>query len=200
MSKFFLLILLILSASSVTAQECKVTVKFQNQAITALFKQIEAQCGYTFIYSDEVIADTMLVTVDVERVPVSTVLKNILPAKQLFYQMQSENMIVVGSESLKKQEIGMVKALLTGEIITTEGNAVPFATITLLEETMQVGGAIANEKGEFQLSYPLKVGRTYLLKASSMGFETTEISFLASESHRSAKAFGKIKQKMICKN
>lgn len=195
MSRFFLIILLILSASYVKAQECKVTVKFQNQAITALFKQIEAQCGYTFIYSDEVIADTMLVTVDVERVPVSNVLKKILPTKQLFYQMQSENMIVVGSESLKKQEIGMVKALLTGEIITTEGNAVPFATITFLEETMQVGGTIANAKGEFQLSYPLKAGRTYLLKASSMGFETTEISFSASESHRSAKAFGKIKLK-----
>lgn len=180
---------------SLFAQDRKFSSRKEIISLQSLFKEIQKQCGYTFVYSDEVVSDTMLVTINVERVPVSTVLKNVLATKQLFYQMVSENMIVIGSENLLKKEDGVTKSLLTGEVISAEGEPMPFATVTLLEETTQVNGAIANEKGEFQFHHPLKVGSTYMLKASSMGYETAQISFSALTNHRSAKAFGKIKLK-----
>lgn len=180
---------------SLFAQDRKFSLRQESISLQSLFEDIQKQCGYTFVYSDEVVSDTMLVAINVERVPISTVLKNILPTKQLFYQMLSENMIVIGSENLLKKEDGAMKSLLTGEVISAEGEPMPFVTVTLLEETTQVNGAIANEKGEFQFHHPLKVGATYMLKASSMGYETAQISFSALANHRSAKAFGKIKLK-----
>ena len=177
------------------AQDRKFSLRQENISLQSLFKDIQKQCGYTFVYSDEVVSDTMLVAINVERVPISTVLKNVLATKQLFYQMLSENMIVIGSENLLKKEDGVMKSLLTGEVISAEGEPMPFATVTLLEETTQVNGAIANENGEFQFHHLLKVGATYMLKASSMGYETAQISFSALANHRSAKAFGKIKLK-----
>jgi len=180
---------------SLFAQDRKFSSRQESILLQSLFKDIQRQCGYTFVYSDEVVSDTMMVTINVERVPVSTVLKNVLATKQLFYQMLSENMIVIGSENLLNKEDRIAKSVLTGEVISTDGDVVPFATVTLLENAAQVGGAIANEKGEFQFYHPLKIGGSYVLKASSMGYETVQISFSALANHRSAKAFGKIKLK-----
>lgn len=188
-----------LASIVVLGQNRNLSLRKESISLQSLFKEIQKQCGYTFVYSDDVISDTMLVTIDVADVPVSTVLKNILPAKQLFYQMLSENMIVIGSENLLKKEVGVIKAVLKGGVISVDGEIVPFATATLIYDATQVGGAIANEKGEFQLHHPLKVGGNYILKVSSMGYEAALINFIPLESNRSAKDFGKIKLKQTSK-
>lgn len=164
-----------------------------------LFKKIQEQCGYTFVYSDEVVSDTMMVAVNAERTPVAKVLENILPAKKLFYQLLSENMIVIGSENLLKKQEDLNKTLaITGEVVDMEGHVMPFATIMLFEGTKQVNGVIANEHGAYQFHHLFKVGNSYVLKVSSMGYETSQLSFSVVESQLS-KAFGKIKLKQSAK-
>jgi hypothetical protein len=195
MKRLVLITLICCFYHSVFAQEKKFSSLRETLSLPALFKRIQTQCGYTFVYSDEIVSDTMMVTVSAQRLPVSDVLAKILPDKKLFYQMLSENMIVIGSESLLQQEEATTKTLLIGEALGNDGSIVPFATVTLLQDTVQINGAIANEKGEFQFYQPLKIGASYLLKVSSMGFETAQISFHITESNRSAKAFGKIKLK-----
>lgn len=195
MKRFILITLICCFCHSVFAQEKKFSLSQENLSLPALFKKIQTQCGYTFVYSDEIVSDTMMVTVIAHRLPVSDVLAKALLGKKLFYQMLSENMVVIGSENLLQQQEATAKALLIGEVLGNDGAIVPFATVTLLQDTVQINGAIANEKGEFQFYQSLKVGTSYLLKVSSMGFETAQISFNAAESNRSAKTFGKIKLK-----
>ncbi len=183
---------------SVFAQDRKLTLRHENIPLPLLFKKIQEQCGYTFVYSDEVVSDTIMVAVNVDRMPVAKVLENILPAKKLFYQLLSENMMVIGSEKLlKKQEDG-IKTTLIGEVIDAEGHQMPFATIVLFEGAKQVNGVIANEHGTFQFHHPLKVGNPYVLKVSSMGHETSQLSFSMSTTLLS-KDFGKIKLKQSAK-
>jgi len=177
---------------TVAAQDRKFSLRKENISLQSLFRDIQKQCGYTFVYSDEVVSDTMLVRVDAVHVPVSTVLREVLASKQLFHRMLSENMIVIGSESLLNKEDSLIKALLTGELISPDGDQVPFATITLLEGSNQVNGAIADEMGKFQFYHPLKIGSGYSLAVSSMGYETVQFSFTALGVNRSAKAFGKL--------
>ncbi|SOD15385.1 outer membrane beta-barrel protein [Pedobacter xixiisoli] len=177
------------------AQDKKFSLSQETLSLPSLFKKIQAQCGYTFVYSDEIVSDTMMVTVNANRLPVSEVLANVLPHRKLFYQMLSESMIVIGSENLLKQQDATAKSLLTGEVLENDGAVVPFATVTLFQDTTQINGAIANEKGEFQFYQSLRVGAAYLLKVSSMGFETAQVSFFPTEQNRSSKAFGKIKLK-----
>lgn len=195
MKRLVLITLICCFYHPVFAQEKKFSLSQETLSLPALFKKIQTQCGYTFVYSDEIVSDTMMVNLTAHRLPVSDVLAKALPGKKLFYQMLSENMIVIGSERLLQQQKATAKALLTGEVMGNDGTVVPFATITLLQDTLQINGAIAKEKGEFQIYQQLKVGASYLLKVSSMGFETAQISFIATESNRSAKAFGKIKLK-----
>lgn len=164
-----------------------------------LFKKIQEQCGYAFVYSDEVVSDTMMVAVNAERMSVAKVLESILSTKKLFYQLLSENMIVIGSENLlKKQEDISQTLAIMGEVVDLEGHVMPFATIMLFEGTKQVNGVIANEHGAFQFHHLLKAGNSYVLKVSSMGYETAQLSFSVAENQLS-KAFGKIKLKQSAK-
>lgn len=183
---------------SVFGQDRKLNLRQQNIPLPLLFKKIQEQCAYTFVYSDEVVSDTITVSVNAERTPVSKVLENILPAKKLFYQMLSENMIVIGSENLLNKQGNASKAsMLTGEVIDPEGQVMPFATVMLFEGAKQVNGVIANDHGAFQFHHLLKTGNLYVLKVSSMGYETTQLSFSVAENL--PKAFGKIKLKQSAK-
>lgn len=192
MKKILIFTFVFLAYSSISAQDRKFTLQKENIPLQSLFKEIQSQCGYTFVYSDEIVSDTMKVTVNVNRLPVSDVLKTILPSKKLFYQLLSERMIVIGSEPTK--EDGVSKSHLTGEIIGFDGEIVSFATITLLENDTQVNGAIANEKGVFQFYHPLKPNTAYTLKVSSMGYETAQTKF-EQPLGQSQKAFGKLQLK-----
>jgi len=199
MKKIILFVITCFITFSVFAQDRKLNLRQENIPLPLLFKKIQEQCGYTFVYSDEVVSDTMMVTVNAERMPVAKLLESILPTKKLFYQLLSENMMVIGSENLlKKQEDISKTSAITGEVVDLEGHMMPFATVMLFEGTKQVNGAIANEHGSFQFHHLLKVGNLYVLKVSSMGYETTQLSFSVTESHF-PKAFGKIKLKQSAK-
>jgi len=192
MKRIILVALICCAYHSVFAQDKKFSLHQESISLPSLFKKIQAQCGYTFVYSDEIVSDTMMITLNAHSLPVSEVLKQVLPNRRLFYQMLSEQMIVIGSENLLQQQEATAKSLLTGEVRSSDGAVVPFATVTLLQDTTQINGIIANDKGEFQFYQSLKIGTAYLLKVSSMGFETAQISFYPVENNRSSKAFGKI--------
>jgi len=174
------------------AQDRKLTVTLNNAPLSSLFKQIQKQCGYTFVYSDEVVSDTLTLTINVERMPVSQVLEKVLPAHQLFYQLLSERMIVIGSSKLIKKEGNAPRAVLAGIVLNPEGQAVPFATVKLLDGAVQVNGAIANEQGSFQFSHPLQNNTTYVMSISSLGYETLTFSFLIKEKESLSKSFGQL--------
>lgn len=200
MKRIILLMLMCLVAFLSQAQDRKFTLRQENIPLSLLFKKIQSQCGYTFVYSDEVVSDTMRVTVNAERSPVSVVLENILLKHKLFYQMLSEQMIIVGSENRLKQQETLSKTLLSGEITDHEGAVMPFATVILLEDSTQINGAIANDRGVFQFYHGLKPQTTYVLKASSLGYESSKVNFTASEQEQgTAKVFGKIRLKQQAK-
>lgn len=194
MSKFLIGMLLVLMAISAKGQQGKLTLKLDHRRIIELFKQIQLQNGYNMIYSDEVITDTMRVSLNVVQVPMAKVLDSVLASKQLFHQVVSENMIVIGSlKLLKKEESGMSKTILSGQVLNPEGLAVPFATIALLEDEVQVNGVIANEQGNFQLLHQLKANKKYELKISSIGYEVLNYKFTPASVTAPAHAFGKLR-------
>jgi hypothetical protein len=194
MVRLFILIALVASAISTHAQHRKVTVELDKQPIAQLFKQIQLQSGYNIIYSDEVVSDTMLVSVMVSHMPISSLLDSILPLKQLFHQVLSDKMIVIGSNNLvQKNQSTAMGTSISGTIIDPEGHIVPFATVTLLESTVQVNGAIGNELGEFSIFHALERNKSYAIKVSSLGYESLTVSFFIGANEVQAKAFGKIK-------
>lgn len=191
MRKFVLLILMS-SPLVLFAQERKLTLDLNEQPIHSLFKQIQLQSGYNIVYSDEVISDTMLVSLRVNRLSVSKVLDSVLSSRQLFYQVLSENMIVIRSRLLKEQESRTAKTVVSGTAINAEGISVPFATISLLEDEVLVSGAIASEQGYFQFSHTFRGNKNYTLKISSIGYEILTVKFPVAEQDRQHTSLGKL--------
>ncbi len=170
----FLLFISSLLRVPIWAQDRKVTLTETSIPLISLLKKIQEQSGYTFVYSDELVSDTMMLQVSADRSPVSQVLHRILPSKGLFYQLLSRNMIIIGREDrFKNNTHSLTNVPLKGEVKDKEGAPIPFATVLLLEDTLQVNGTIANEKGEFQLTHFFRKKLNFRLKISSMGYESS---------------------------
>ncbi|AOM77097.1 outer membrane beta-barrel family protein [Pedobacter steynii] len=189
----FSLALLFLVVLSAKAQQREITLKLNRKPIVELFRQIQLQSGYNIVYSDEMISDTMLVSVSFNRLPVSKVLDSVLPDKQLFYQVLSETMIVIGSRLIKEQESGTAKTTVSGTTVNLEGTPIPFATVSLLENELQVSGAIASDQGHFQFSHTFRSNKDYTLKISSIGYEVLIFKFAIPKQGSQQKIFGKLK-------
>lgn len=199
--KRLFIFLFLLGSLTGYGQERKVTLSLQKSSIHTLFKQIQAQSGYTFIYSDDVVSDTILISAMFTRTPVSRILEKVLPEKQLFHQLLSEKMIVVGSvKRLKKAEESGFRTMLSGYIVNADGQAIPFATLALLENTVQVNGAVATDRGEFQFPHALKPDKTYQLSISSLSYEPLKVRFAVGENRPAIQEFGKLQLKAMAKN
>ncbi|WP_199118217.1 TonB-dependent receptor [Pedobacter sp. ASV28] len=192
MRKIILLAILAFNCLAIYGQDRKLTVNLYQQPIGLLFDQIKKQCGYNIIYSDEVVADTILVSIHTSRLPVSKVLDSLLLSKRLSYQLLAENLIVIG-RILQKEEMGIPRAVLSGRVVNPEGLAVPFVTISLLEDGSQVNGAIGSEHGEFRFFHTLRDKKAYVLKISSLGYEGLTVNFFYGENELRLKEFGKLK-------
>ena len=192
MKKLILCFGLLICSQLLVAQERKLTLKLDKKPVGVLFQQIQGQCKYNLVYSNEVISDTILVSVDFVKVPVSKVLDSILPDKQLFYRLLSENMIVIGSLKLKRNEEAAARTMLSGEVTGKDGYPVPFATVSLFENGNQVNGTIAGEQGDFHFSHSFAGNQKHLLKVSSIGYEALLVDFSLAVNTIQNRFFGKL--------
>ena len=113
-------------------QDRKLTLNLNEQPISSLFKQIEDQCKYAFVYSDEVVSDTMKISINVVNVPVRQVLEKVLPENGLTYQMVSDKLIAIGRRRQMEGEQAL-KVTINGTIMDQKGNGIPFASIGFFE-------------------------------------------------------------------
>jgi hypothetical protein len=189
--KYCILLILVILSFQASAQQGLINLKMDKRPLSQFFQEIQSQCKYNIIYSDEVVSDTMLVSAHFDKRPLIKALDSVLSSKQLFYQLVSDNMIVIGSLKLLKIDNESPKTLLSGEVVSSTNQPVPFATISLLEDGIQKSGAVSNETGYFEFSYEFKVGKTYALKISSLAYKTLTLKFLAPKTEH-FKSFGKL--------
>jgi outer membrane receptor protein involved in Fe transport len=179
MRKILILTLFCVIPGILFAQEKKVTVNFVKQPLHMLFKEIESQCKYTFVYSDDVVSDSLKVSVNINDTPVSDILGKILSGQQLYYQMITSRLIAIGSRKQLEKDNGVLnKLIFNGAITDSKGKGVPFASIGLFDANVLLGGTISNESGSFQLPFNFLQNYKYRLKISSVGFQSLEIDFV----------------------
>jgi outer membrane receptor protein involved in Fe transport len=179
MRKILLLMVIVFVHLNVIGQDRKVSVNLNSSPVNLLFKHIQEKCGYTFVYSDEVVSDAMLVSINVTSTPVSQVLDQILPPHQLFYQLLSDKMIVIGNKKqLELEHIPALKPLLNGIVVDVKGNGIPFASIGLFESNIFLGANVSMRDGNFQLSHHFVPNHHYVLKTSSVGYQSLEKEFI----------------------
>lgn len=176
MRKLILTLLFCSLLTTLFGQDKKLTVNLNKQAITSLFKEIEEQCRYNFVYSDDVVSDSLKISLTANNMTVADVLAKVLPEHQLFYQMVTSRLIAIGSlkQSGKENKV-LAKTIFNGTIVNSKGNGIPFASISLYDANVLLSGDISTETGHYQLAFSFLPQYKYRLKVSSVGYQSLEV-------------------------
>jgi len=196
----YIIITLALSIVFSLANAQQVTLKLDKKPIIELFKQIQIQTGYSIIYSNEIVSDSMLISIDANKLSVNKLLDTVLASKNLFSQMLSESLIVIRSREMEQQKIKANQVIISGQVINSDDQGVPFVTVSLLETGVLVGGTIADENGIFKFSYPLRKHNGFTLKLTSLGYDNLILKFPVDKYPIGIQDFGKIRLEIQSKN
>lgn len=174
---FFLLISSLFN--TVVAQNRRISISVKNESLKMVLDEIQKKSAYNIIYSDEVVADSMKVSVQANQMPVSDILNAILTDKKLFYIPRSEDLIVIGSVQLRDRTLAVlaISKKEAGVVIDQNDHAVPYASVALLQADRFLTGTTSDGLGQFQFSYPFKNGALYQLKISSVGYKQAIVGF-----------------------
>ncbi|RZJ90759.1 MAG: TonB-dependent receptor, partial [Chryseobacterium sp.] len=192
------LVLFIIYSLSVNAQQ--VTVNLEKKPISELFKQIQVQTGLSIVYSNEIVPDSMLISIHVNKLNVNKLLDTVLAFKNLFSQTFSGSLIVIRSREMEQQKFKANLVLISGRVMSTVDQGIPFVTVSLLENGMLVSGAIADKNGNFKFAYPLKKYEGFNLKLTSLGYENLILKFPEGKYLTGIHDFGKIRLEPETKN
>lgn len=174
-----LTIFFILVGAALNAQGRKIALDVNRQPLPLVLEQIQKRSRYNIIYSDEVVSDTMLVTLQTGKRPVSEILQTVLGPKDLFYLLRNNDMIVIGSNVLRKQGFSMAfaQSRISGRVVDETGLPIPFATVALSDGKRLLTNMAGSENGQFEFTFPLIVDSSYRISVSSVGFSPQEIRF-----------------------
>ncbi|MHA4812052.1 SusC/RagA family TonB-linked outer membrane protein [Flavitalea flava] len=148
------------------SQDAKVTLNLKDVSIPHLFKVIEKKTAYRFAYSNDILPQTLLVTVAVKEASVSSVLRSALENTGLKFDLIDDEVIVVSKLVPAKQAI-----VITGKV--TDESGYPLTGVSVYVKGASSIGTVTNDKGFYRLETPQDAT---ILIFSSVGMETIEIS------------------------
>ncbi|MES1249335.1 MAG: carboxypeptidase-like regulatory domain-containing protein, partial [Chitinophaga rupis] len=154
------------TAATGLSQESKVTLDLRDVSIPRLFKAIEKKTAYRFVYSNDILPPTFLVSVTVNETPVTSVLRTALVNTGLIFNMVDDEVIVVS----KALPPGKASITVTGTVTDESGN--PLSGVSVYLKGAQSVGTVTNDKGLFKLEI---TESTATLVFSSVGMETKEV-------------------------
>ena len=147
--RFGLLALLFMCSFSLLQAQTpqRVSLDLKKASLIEVFSAIEKQTTYRFSYRNVVIDKIKNVTVLKKNSHVTSVLKEILPAKHLQFSIISEKSIVISEYRTKSQEVKGVKKNVTGKVLDEIGDPVIGATI--VEKGNKLNGTVTDIDGNF---------------------------------------------------
>ena len=134
-------ILLLVSAMSVYAggfsQNVKVNLSLNGVKITKLFKAIEKETDYRFAFSNDIIPEGWLVTINVKQMPLSQVMNEVMSPTKLKYRFDEQSGIIIISEKtdsfLKDFDVPAPRTI-TGNVTNEQGEALSGVSVQVKGE------------------------------------------------------------------
>lgn len=151
----------------------QVTVNARNTALPAIFKQVEKQTGYIFLYTDQTLEGTKPATINAVNMPLADFLRKLLEQQPLQFSIESKT-IIIATKPLSRQAseetdfLQLLFAAVTGKV--TDNNGLPLAGINVLIKGTKTGTA-TDAAGNFSIN--AKKGD--VLVFSGIGYESQEI-------------------------
>ncbi len=148
-----------------------ISISVSNASIEKVFKEIENQTGYGFVYAKEQIANISPVSLKIVNGDLKYVLNNLLSGQKLTYQISGLNIII--KEIPKEKEIifnvSPPPFTVTGKVVDNDGNPLEGVAIILKSNKK---GVTTSKDGSFTVQVPQ--GGDILL-FSYVGYESQEL-------------------------
>lgn len=143
-------ILLFCCNGTIVAQNKLITIEVKNANLEQVFAIIEQQSNYKFSYRNSILDDTRDINLKMEQAPVEDILRAVLPAKGLQYNIASETSIVI-TKSQSKNTPTVTSRKITGHITDSKGEPIIGANIQVKGSGQ---GTISDIDGDFEMEAP----------------------------------------------
>ncbi len=161
-SRIASIILFFLLVYTIPLQAQNISIKVEKVTLKAFFEEIEKISPYRFNYLDISLPSAADVTMSVQNKPVESILKQVLPQRNLVYTRSGNTFAI-------KQKVSEVPRKVTGLIFDDKGEPVIGAAII---EKGTTNGVISDSDGSFSL----EVGGNSTLHVSFIGFNSVDVA------------------------
>lgn len=163
--------------NTLLAQTKKITLTVDHQPIKKVFDLLQSKSDYNIIYSDDVVPDSMLVSVQAHQLSLNEVMEQMLAGKNLTYTITGHMLVIRAKTSQAIPTVSNVaKAGLSGAVYSG-GKPVSFVTVSLLSNSKVLAGCVSDEAGHFRLIYSFS-NSAYTLKVSAIGYQPLSRDFI----------------------
>ena len=162
--------LLSFQAFAVTGMGQKtINLDLKDVRVEAVLKQIELQGAYRFVYKNEILPQSKLVSVHARNASLDYVMKQTLKNTGISYKIMKENLVVLVKTAVEESAVNV-----TGTVRDNEGN--PLDGVSIVEKGT-TNGTISNSDGKFTISVK---DNTAMLVFSYTGYLSTEAAISTS--------------------
>lgn len=165
-------ILLVLAFSSQTYAHSfgqGISLKLEKAKLKTVFKSIEEQGDFRFVYKDQLLKDARLVSIEVNNASLNEVMDKILQNTNLTYRRLSEQLIVIVGGKVLENNLAPAAIPVSGKVINDKGEPLP--GVSVLEKGTN-NGTTTKADGTFTL----EASKTNaVLVFSYVGFKKAEV-------------------------
>jgi TonB-linked SusC/RagA family outer membrane protein len=152
-----------------------ITLTLKNKPLQAVFKEVEKQTGYTFIYTRELLVNTVTVTIEAKSASLQQVLNDCFREQPITYIIEGRFIViknkkvvappVVAVATVAESASGTISIRVVGEI----GEPLAGASVHFRQLDKLKSMGITNEKGEYRV--PDLENGVYTLEVTFIGYE-----------------------------
>lgn len=153
------------------SQHERTTLKLQNVQLDQVFKAIELQTKYRFVYGAELLADiNQPLSIEVNDKPVNDVLRQLLAGTDLSFRLYNEYLVVIQpKDDAAAQATYRRQQVVTGIVMDKDGDPLPSVTVQLKGQPGTQ--TLTDRNGVFHIN--AQVGQQLII--SSVGYLTKEL-------------------------
>lgn len=159
---FILLVATFLQVSAATYAQ-KVTLNVKKVSIVKVFKQIQAQTNYDFLYNEEDLKKAKPVSLNADNAPLAEVLNECFADQQLSYTIQNTTILIT-----KKPVQPAIKITVKGKVTDSAGMSLPGVTVKVRGTNI---ATVTDATG----AYTITADDNAMLEFSYVGYEAKTI-------------------------
>lgn len=148
----------------------RINLKAKNISYEKLFKNIEQQSGYTFVYDPDVLRALPNFNIEINDASLAQVMDKTLADKPLTYRI-IDNIVVVRIKEAIPAVTRNELILISGQVTGHDNNPLPGATVKVKGSTV-IGGWVTDAQGRFNA---LVNSKDVVLVFSYVGYQTQEV-------------------------